>query len=270
MEQTLPAAAQQAFNRQATVFDALYSPNPIIRYKRQAVRAHIAHYLPSCSHILELNAGTGEDAIYFAGQGHTVHATDIAENMQQVLRSKVHSEGVEEKVSNEICSYNALNTLQQRGPYDFIFSNFAGLNCTGELSQVLKSFSPLLKPGGLVTLVVMPRFCLWEIILLLKGKFSTAFRRIRSRHGVTAHVEGIHFTCWYYSPKYIQRCLDEQFEVLQVEGLCTIVPPSYLENFPVKYPRLYQWLVRMEKRFGKTWPWRETGDYFIISLQKKQ
>ena len=32
--------------------------------------------------ILELNAGTGTDAVWFAERGYRVHATDIAEGMQ--------------------------------------------------------------------------------------------------------------------------------------------------------------------------------------------
>jgi len=48
------------------------------------------------------------------------------------------------------------------------------------LSKVLDSFDPLLKPGGMVTLVILPKFCLWETLLLFKGKFRTAFRRFFS------------------------------------------------------------------------------------------
>ena len=56
----------------------------------------------------------------------------------------------------------SLQTLKNKGPYDCIFSNFAGLNCTDKLDQVLAGFDELLKPGGMVVLVILPRFCLWE------------------------------------------------------------------------------------------------------------
>ena len=58
-------------------------------------------------------------------------------------------------------------TFDRKGPYDMIFSNFAGLNCTGELDKVLASFSSLLKPKGIVTLVLLPGFCLWEFLLII-------------------------------------------------------------------------------------------------------
>jgi ubiquinone/menaquinone biosynthesis C-methylase UbiE len=260
--------AAQAFSRQSPVFDALYSPNEIIQYKRKRVREHISSFLPAKSNILELNAGTGEDAIYFARHGHTVHATDIAEGMQQLLRSKVVQENVMEQISTELCSFTALNKLHERGPYDLIFSNFAGLNCTGELDKVLASFAPLVKKDGYVTLVIMPSFCLWETLMALKGDFKTAFRRFNNKKGVKARVEGTYFKCWYYSPSYIIKHLSKDFEHVHTQGLCTIVPPSYLETFPHKLPRLYKWLTMLEARFAASFPWKHVGDYFIITMKR--
>jgi ubiquinone/menaquinone biosynthesis C-methylase UbiE len=261
--------AAAAFDKQSLVFDDLYSTDTIIRYKRQRVRDHAHQYLLPHSRILELNAGTGEDALYFAGRGYRVHATDISAGMQQVLKEKAGALGFEKTITTELCSFTELDKLQQRGPFDMIFSNFAGLNCTGELDKVLQSFSPLLKPGGIITLVVLPPFCLWETALLFKGKFKTAFRRFFSREGVKAHIEGHYFTCWYYKPSYITRALKGSFDLLSIEGLCTIVPPSYIEHFAEKHPKWYAWLKKNEDLRKDQWPWKYIGDYYIISLKKK-
>jgi ubiquinone/menaquinone biosynthesis C-methylase UbiE len=263
------AAAEKAFSKQAPLFDALYGPDTIIQYKRKRVRDHVLKFLNPGSSILELNAGTGEDAIFFAQQGHRVHATDISPGMLQVLEQKAAGQQVEGRISQEQCSYTQLENLTNQGPYDFIFSNFAGLNCTNELDKVLDSFSWLLKPGGHVTLVVLPKFCLWEFLLLFKGSFKTAFRRFSGKKGTSAHVEGTYFHCWYYNPSFIRKYLREGFDRVSLEGLCTIVPPSYFENFAQNHPRLYQSLVKKENRWKAAWPWRVTGDYFIITLQKK-
>src|SRR3569833_2300535 len=109
------------------------------------------------------------------------------------------------RISYELCSYTNLNELKNKGPYDLIFSNFAGLNCTDELDKVLSSLSLLLNPGGLVTLVILPKFCLWETLLLFKGKFRTAFRRFLAGKGAKAHIEGVYFKCWYYDPSFVIR-----------------------------------------------------------------
>ena len=258
----------EAFSKQSLVFDQLYATNKIIEYKRERVRKHVSQYI-SQGNILELNAGTGEDATYFGKQGFHVHATDVSAGMQQKLIEKTANNNLSHLVTTEIISFTNLAQLVDKGPYDLIFSNFAGLNCTGELDKVLDSFAPLLKQNGIVTLVVMPRFCLWETLLLFKGRFKNAFRRFNSSKGVTANVEGVNFLCWYYSPLYIEKAMEQNFELLSVEGLCSIVPPSYFESFPIKFPWLYKQLVKMENKFKRTWFCRNTGDYFIVSLKKK-
>ncbi len=262
-------AAASAFSKQAPVFDKLYGADTIIQYKRKRVRQHIERFLQPASHILELNAGTGEDALYFAKQGHPIHATDISAGMQEIMLKKINEQQLQANISYELCSFTELETLQQQGPYDHIFSNFAGLNCTGRLDKVLGSFNWLLKPGGYVTLVVLPKFCLWEFLLLFKGKFKTAFRRFAGRKGARAHIEGEYFRCWYYDPSYIRKHLGDSFKKISLEGLCTLVPPSYIENFAVKHPKLYRFLEKKENKWKAKWPWRIIGDYYIITLQKK-
>ena len=262
-------AAATAFNKQSLVFDQLYSSNRIVQYKRQRVRDHVMKFIKPGSNILELNAGTGDDATWFARQGHTIHATDISTGMQKKLIEKAEKEQLRSKISNEICSFTELDKLQAKGPYDLIFSNFAGLNCTGELSKVLRSFSSLLRPGGIVTLVILPKFCLWETMMFLRGDFRTAFRRFFSGKGVTAKVEGEEFTCWYYNPSYVIKNTKDAYDVLGIEGLCTLVPPSYLENFPNRKPSLFNWLKEKEDKWKSKWPWKNIGDYYIISLKKK-
>ncbi|HLK27598.1 MAG TPA: methyltransferase domain-containing protein [Puia sp.] len=269
IENTNEHLAAAAFNKQSAVFDMTYCFDTIIQYKRKRVREHIERFLKPNSSILEINAGTGEDAIYFARRGHRVHATDISAGMQHELLNKVSHFNLTDNISREICSYTDLKNLENKGPYDFIFSNFAGLNCTDNLQEVLHSFSPLLKPKGIVTLVLLPKFCLWEAMLLFRGKFKTAFRRFFKTKGVNSHVEGVYFKCWYYNPSFIIKHLRNTFDVMSLEGLCTIVPPSYIKDFPEKHPSVHKFLQSKEDKLKSSWPWKYIGDYYIISLIKK-
>jgi ubiquinone/menaquinone biosynthesis C-methylase UbiE len=118
--------AAKAFSKQSAVFDELYSPDTIIQYKRQRVREHVNKLIKPYSHILELNAGTGEDAVYFARQGHTVHATDLSSGMLDKLAIKIKEKKLTDRISYEACSYTMLKDLSEKGPYDHVFSNFAG------------------------------------------------------------------------------------------------------------------------------------------------
>ncbi len=261
-------AAAKAFNRQAATFDQQFNGDTIIQYKRQRVREHVLQFLQPHSSILELNAGTGEDAIFFAENGHTIHATDISEGMQHQLSEKSRQRGLQMRIGNEICSFTELGQLSNTGPFDMVFSNFAGLNCTDQLPKVLASFEKLVKPGGYITLVLLPKFCLWEFLLLFKGKFRTSLRRFSGRRGSPAHIENEQFRCWYYNPSFIRRQLAPNFDVCSLEGLCVMVPPSYMKGFAEKYPRIYRTLVSRENSWKSTWPWNLIGDYYIITLQK--
>lgn len=262
--------ASAAFTAQSVIFDATYSGDTIIQYKRKRVWQHLQRYLSPQSLVLELNSGTGEDAIHLAGNGHRVHATDISAGMLSRLDDKVKLHGLQQNISHELCSFTELGALKNKGPYDHIFSNFAGLNCTNEFDKVLDFFSSLVKPGGFVTLVILPRFCLWEFMLLFKGKIKTAFRRFSGKKGTIAHVEDHYFRCWYYNPSFIRLRLKDSFNIIKLEGLCTIVPPSYMERFAEKYPRLYHFLEKMENKWKEKWPWKVIGDYYIITLQKRE
>ncbi|ASU35176.1 Methyltransferase domain-containing protein [Mucilaginibacter xinganensis] len=261
--------ASLAFTAQSPVFDELYSGNTIIKYKRERVRSHVLKFLKPGGTILELNSGTGEDALFFAGNGYHVHATDISAGMQNELKRKVALAGLQERISAEICSYTQLDQLKNKGPFDHVFSNFAGLNCTDQLDIVLSSFNGLLKPGGTLTLVILPKFCLWETLMVFKGKFRTAFRRFFSNDGSSAHIEDVCFKCWYYNPSFVINQLRDQFSLLGIEGLCTIVPPSYMEGFAEKHPSVYRFLKTKEDKLKGSWPWKFIGDYYIISLKKR-
>jgi len=262
--------AASAFSKQALVFDAYDAGNTIIAYKRKRVREHVIRHLGDGGSILELNAGTGEDAIFFAREGYRVHATDIAEGMQDVLRTKVALQGLGDRISAEVCSFTTLGDLKNKGPYDLIFSNFAGLNCTRELEKVLLSFRSLLKPGGQVTLVILPAFSLWESMLMFRGRFRTAFRRyFAGKAGAPARVEGVNFRCWYYPASFVSRVMAaDNFRMVGLEGLCTLVPPSYIEQFAERHPRLYGFLREREDKWKEKWPWRVIGDYYIVSFRR--
>jgi hypothetical protein len=52
--------------------------------------------------------------------------------------------------------------------------------------------------------------------------------------------------------------------------LCTLVPPSYIEGFPEKHPGAYEVLKAKEDKWKNKWPWKYIGDYYIISLKKKE
>ena len=91
-------SAGNAFGKQAPVFDQLYGSDSIVQYKRKRVRDHVEQWIKPGSYMLELNAGTGEDAVYFAKQGHRIHATDISTGMLGILSGKIAEQGLPQRI----------------------------------------------------------------------------------------------------------------------------------------------------------------------------
>jgi ubiquinone/menaquinone biosynthesis C-methylase UbiE len=259
--------ASTAFSTQAPVFDKIDEENKLIVWMRRRIHREVMSHIHKGQHMLELNCGTGIDAIYFASQGIKVKATDNAPGMLEQLIQKVVARGLDHQISVERCSFNNLDTLQEQGPFDYVFSDFGGLNCTDRLDKVLSDIDSLLKPGGRFSLVIMPKVCLWEMAMVFRGYFKTAFRRLR-KGGSQAQVEGVPFQCYYYNPHYIVKHMGDKYRLLSLKGLSVTVPPPYIEYFVERYPKWFSLLERWENRLWSKAPFNRWGDHFIITMEK--
>ncbi len=234
---------------------------------RAKFREELQLHVKPASHILELNCGTGMDTLYMAGLGHTILATDNAAGMLQQLNAKIVKGLLQDKIKAQQCNFEQLEVLQPQ-TFDYIYSNFSGLNCTQHLDKVLKSMSPLLKSGGRVSVVIMPKICPWENVMLFKGKFKTAFRRFK-KGGTDANIEGVMVKCFYYNPSYVVQAMREDFNVVSLKGICITVPPPFIENFVERYPRVMKALMRIDKAIENYFPFTYCCDQYMITLEKK-
>ena len=256
-----------AFSKQSAFFDDIYEHNAINLWMRNKARNEALKFLKAGDNMLELNCGTGIDTMFFAQKGFTVHATDNADGMLKHVSEKVASYGMQNNITVQKCSFNDLSQLGGR-KFDYIFSNFSGLNCTDDLAKVLRDIDTVLQPGGTFTFVIMPRVCPWELLMALKGNFKTAFRRFK-KNGTSAHIEGVYFRCYYYNPSYVLKNIGSNFELLSLAGLASFVPPPFMENFPEHHPRLFRILEKIENAVCKRAPFTSWCDQYAITMRKK-
>jgi len=188
------ALIDKGFSKISHHYEALDKTSSLISWMRMRVRKHLEQHLTNTSTILELNCGSGIDAVYLAKKNFKVHATDIASGMIDYVNLKIEKEQLQNKLSCEVCSFTDLNKLKKQN-YSHIFSNFGGLNCSSltELETVFNSFSNLLKPNGKITLVIMPKICIWEFLKIFKGKKNT-FRRLKKNDSPRKNISvGVDF-----------------------------------------------------------------------------
>lgn len=261
------AKVSDAFSRQSPDFDHIYTSNAVAEWMRDKARMEVMTFIKPNAYLLELNCGTGMDSIWFAQKNIRVLATDNAPGMLAALKNKITANHLENQIEARRCSFNHLEILEGY-TFDYIYSNFGGLNCTDQLPQVLQQAGKLLKPGGYCTFVIMPVICPWELLMLFKGYFKTAFRRFR-KGGTDAHIEGVHFQCYYYNPSIIQKTLKEDFELISLKGMAFLMPPPFISQFQEKYPRWFKLFEKLENKLAGIFPFNRCCDHYIITLKKK-
>lgn len=254
----------KAFSRQSDLYDADDQANPILSAWRRQVYKHVQQNLPPNSHILELNAGTGIDASYFVQGGHRVHCVELSDGMVRQIKNKVIRLGVNDRLTIQQESFENLNLVT--GKFDYVFSNFGGLNCTDDLKKVTRHIPNLLQEGAMLTWVIMPPICPWEIMWLLKGHFKQGLRRFH-KNGVMAHLEGEYFKTYYYSLGDVKKALGKNFKLVKCEGLGVLSPPPSAKDFSQKHPKLYQQLTEWDEKIRSTFPFNRIGDHIIVTFR---
>ena len=255
----------EAFSRKADAYDAFGDDHVNLARLRRKVYDHVLRFLQPTDRMLELNAGTGIDAAFFASRGYAVHAIDIAPGMLDHLAAKIEQQHLRDRLTYQAVSFTELDRVET-GPFQYVFSNFGGLNCIPDLSLASRHLPKILAPGGKLTWVIMPPICPWEIALIFKGKFGIATRRLR-RGGTLAHVEGVRFMTHYFTPRQVLAALGSDFRLLRLEGLSVFTPPADRQDFPRRFPRLYRGLVKIDDALSPRPPFNHWGDFFILTAQ---
>jgi len=264
---------QQAFDTIAEKYDASFTHSIIGKEQRQIVWGYLEKTLLNHKNlnILELNCGTGEDALWFAKKGHKVLATDISEKMLEIAEQKIITAGLNSIVQTLQIDIKNIIDFQLKEKFDLIFSNFGGMNCMSfeEMEKLTSEVKKLLKPGGQLIMVVMPAFCLWETIyFVLKLNFRNAFRRL-SKKGAIIKFNGIELKTFYFSPRIIKKLFKQDFEVITIKPIGFFIPPSYLEKFISSRQKMINTLKKLEKTVSGFSFFASSSDHFLIHLQVK-
>lgn len=255
------------FDQAAAQYDQVFTFSHIGKAQRRFVFKYINSILSENKKlsILELNCGTGHDAIKFANLNHDVVATDISEAMIRIAKSKSYPENLEFKVQD----INTISSQTFDRKFDLVFSNFGGLNCLseGQLQTFFSRASHILNPNGKLVLVLMPKQCLWErLYFSLKGNFKKAKRRQTAR-SIPVKVGDTIVNTWYYNPQDILSMSQSLYKAIQIKPIGITIPPSYLESSVVSKRPILNILKGIEHLINGAF-WAKYADHFLIELSK--
>ena len=256
-----------AFDSIAHKYDDLFTRSTIGRAQRGAVWDTLLDTFEPGAHILELNCGTGEDALFLARHDVSVLACDGSEGMVQTARQRLRAEDPEAAVEFRLLPTEHLRQLRPDELFHGVLSNFSGLNCVSDLSQVAHDLASLVTAGAPVLICLSTRFCLAEMVwFLLHGKFRKAFRRTSGI--ATAKVGEFIVKVHYPTLSEVELAFYPWFRLRSCTGIGITVPPSYLEATIRKHPHMLQLLCEVDKRVAR-WPLARTiGDHMLLHFER--
>jgi SAM-dependent methyltransferase len=263
------------FDSLAAQYDETFTNTAIGQLMRTAVWRHVDRLFSPGDCVLELNCGTGEDALHLARRGVRVVATDVSPEMLAVAREKVGAAGLTDKVVFHRLDLAAgeeefsglagrFGSGAERGKFDGAFSNFGGLNCVADPAVVARGLSGTVRAGGSVAMCVMGKLVPWEWIwYAVRGRFSKAVRRLRP-----GGVEWRGLNVRYHSIGALRIAFAPAFRLLRTSGIGFLVPPPYAEDFAGRHPRALQALNRWERRLETTRPFPWLADHYLVELER--
>jgi ubiquinone/menaquinone biosynthesis C-methylase UbiE len=250
-----------AFDAIARTYDRTFTSVSIAALMRQAVWRRADSAFPSGRVVLEMNCGTGEDAVHMAARGVRVLATDISAEMVRIAGEKVAGGGVSERVEVSQLAWEELDSLGE-ACFDGALADFGGLNCVLDLRSAAAALARRLRPGSPVLLCVMGPVAVWEWIWFgAHLEFFKAVRRLRRDpqwRGVPLH---------YPTPYSLSRTFSSGFRVKRVSALGLLLPPC-LESIAPRWPRVIGALNRCERLCEAMPPLAWISDHYLLELER--
>ena len=268
---TLPhlSDTRDAFDSVAADYDGPRGNNDSIQDMRGEMWRWLDATFSPGNNLIDLGCGTGLDAVHLATLGYRVAATDWSPLMVQRTEERAAAQQVTDRVRAINLGAHELEQLSETDTFDGAFSNLGPLNCVPNLDVVSSECARLLKPGGALVFTVMGRYCPWELVhYLRRGRWARATVRF-ARQVVPVGMNN--HTIWtrYYSPREFYRAFRSHFILEHYRGLGVFAPPPYLRSIRERYPRLHEWLWRIDRHVSG-WPLiRAMGDHFLIVMRKR-
>lgn len=259
--------AGRAFDTIAESYNSLFTESMIGRSQRAAVWRKAKTVFRAGDHLLELNCGTGTDALFLASLGIAVTACDASPRMIEQAQRQKAVRAPRAAVDFRVLSTERMDKLPSDLRFDGMFSNFSGLNCIPDLSNTWQLLAERLHPGAQILICLSTRFCVWEILhYLCKGEFHKACRRWRGTAEAT--IERKSFVVHYPTLRSLRRSLWPMFRLRSVTGIGVTVPPSYLESWARRNPSTLHFCETIDRLICE-WPGiRALGDHMLLRLER--
>jgi SAM-dependent methyltransferase len=270
MSAAQPHVYAAPFDSIAARYDDTFTHSKIGQAQRASIWRELDRAFSPGRRVLEIGCGTGYDACHLAKRGVAVVACDSSPEMIAVTTRRIQAERLQRLVEPKLLCAEEIASLQGHSSFDGAFSNFGALNCVPDIGRVAHDLALLLKPGASALLCWMGSYCAWEMMWYLgHGEGRKAFRRLK-RDGVSARLtDGASVHVHYPSVSELASAFAPSFRVKSIKGIGISVPPSYVEPWARRHPRLLDFFEHADSLLGRLPGLRSLGDHVLVRLQRE-
>lgn len=263
----LDQSAQVYWDRAAATYQQDFAGTLIGRTRRDAVWRELDAAFHAGRQILEVNCGTGIDAIHLAAAGVHVLACDISARMIDLARERARAHKFGDRVQFRVLATEDIGTIAGTNLFDGALSNFSGLNCVQDIGVVRESLARLLKPGATLLMSVMGRFVPWEVAWFVAHRdLGTAFRRWRLSNSYPLQAGELKVEV--RSVGEMARLFAPEFRLKARKGIGIAVPPSYMERWTRRFPKITVALANADRLLGSVPVIRGMADCALLSFER--
>lgn len=260
---------QAPFDAVAPRYDEIFTSSKVGQAQRASVWRELATTFHSGDRVLEIGCGTGVDACFLAQRGVSVLACDSSPQMIAVAVRRVTEERLRRLVQPIVLRAEDISTLPDDNLFDGAFSNFGAINCIQDLRTLALALHKRLRPGGKVLLCAFGPCCMWELgWYLVHGQPRKALRRMTSQN--SARIEsGDPIRIFYPTIRSLKEMFAPEFLLKSLKGVGILVPPSYVEGWAERFPRLLSLAVTVDAGI-EHWPGlRSLADHIVLTLERR-
>jgi ubiquinone/menaquinone biosynthesis C-methylase UbiE len=248
-------------------YDQVFPETVIGKVQREAVWRDLDKAFQPGMRVLELNCGTGIDAVHLAQRGVRVVACDVSAGMIASAQRRVDTAGLAALVDLRVLPTEEIDSLAVEAPFDGAFSNFSGLNCVQDISCVARNLARILKPGAKILLCMVGRFSPWEMAWqLAHGKPRLAVRLFRRKPTTHVSAHGA-FSVQYPSARDMTRMFAPEFRLQEWKGIGIAVPPSCLEPLARMPSGVIGGLASIDRYLSRVPILRSMGDCVLLQFE---
>lgn len=249
--------SESYWNEAAETYAHAFAETSVGKMWRAAVWRELDAAFTPGSRVLELNCGTGIDALHLAQRGVSVLACDISSRMIELARNSVMATDRSDLIEFRVLPTEQLAEVEGDAIFGGAFSNFSGLNCVRDLIGVRRDLARLVKPGARVVLCMLGRHALWEklrrLVRATEGSFAPT--------GVNVQRPSRKCLAKVFAPEFLLR---------KWKGIGITVPPAYMEHWARRFPGFTRGLDRVDWLISGLPVLRSLGACILFEFERTQ